>query len=403
MDYYTLLFVQGAVLLISAISVLIAWRLDVTLKGVDEYAVGTSLLAIAMILSIALERFQHFGQVISNLFLYLGFTLLRFGFRRLLGAPVQHASYWRAGALIAVITAVSIWASAGDLVTSRYWRMVIFSFYMTIIAVMIASDQWRFGSDLARGPRGYVGIAFLIIAGTNTARGVWAIIDPITQVEAYPSAYELVYRLLMIMASIAIIVGVVLMMSSRLLVRLNSQATSDPLTGVLNRRGFHDVMNTMLALSVRKGSSAILFCMDLDRFKSINDQHGHAVGDIVLREFVTVASATLRAKDVLSRFGGEEFVGLVLDGGVERAKEVAERLRKAWEEHETHHASGVARTTVSIGVAAIDPRAAHPIEDAYRRADAALYRAKERGRNRVEVDATPIDFLATGQWHKITG
>ncbi len=159
-------------------------------------------------------------------------------------------------------------------------------------------------------------------------------------------------------------------------------AATDPLTGVLNRRGFFQ--GTAMVMERSRGSmgpvSALSF--DLDHFKLINDRWGHAAGDAVLQLFATVARKTMRADDVIGRLGGEEFVA-ILPGALTDAAVVAERVRVAFAA-----AGGVLdgrqiAATASAGVACGSPLAT--VEALIARADTALYRAKMKGRDRVET------------------
>ena len=172
-----------------------------------------------------------------------------------------------------------------------------------------------------------------------------------------------------------------------LLMRVYRQATHDPLTGLLNRGALSLHLEKLQAWrrnaqsSGRVPACAVLM-MDIDHFKKINDTHGHSVGDLVLAEFAQVLVAQTRDDDCVARYGGEEFVILLLDTDTDRATAVAERIRRAVAEHQfpDHNHQRVAVTT-SVGVAGLEGEEAP--EDALKRADAALYRAKRAGRNRV--------------------
>jgi diguanylate cyclase len=160
--------------------------------------------------------------------------------------------------------------------------------------------------------------------------------------------------------------------------RLHELATRDPLTGALNRRAIVEHLDNQLAS--RRDTAAVL--VDLDHFKRINDHHGHLAGDQVLRRFVVLAAQCLRSHDRLGRYGGEEFlIALddVPDGDAARA--VAERVRHALEAEDWSPIVPGAAVTASFGLARA--AAGDTAEDLLRRADAALYAAKEAGRNRV--------------------
>jgi diguanylate cyclase (GGDEF)-like protein len=138
--------------------------------------------------------------------------------------------------------------------------------------------------------------------------------------------------------------------------------------------------------------AAILF--DIDRFKRINDAHGHAVGDEVLRSLARIVASTGRESDVAGRVGGEEFAILLPHTDAENAKELAERLREQLEQSVVHLDRGEIKFTASFGVAQMGA-GCESLEALVAAADGALYEAKERGRNRVFVVALPVGEDAT--------
>jgi two-component system chemotaxis response regulator CheY len=164
---------------------------------------------------------------------------------------------------------------------------------------------------------------------------------------------------------------------------LEKLALTDALTGLANRRAFLEALDAEVARVARHGRPASLLFLDLDNFKRVNDGHGHAAGDEVLSGFSQVLKRSCRRGDLAARIGGEEFAVLLPTTGRIPAALVAERIRRATEAHPLGRTSAVG-VTVSIGVASTEelpePREAAEL---LRRADAALYRAKAEGRNRV--------------------
>jgi diguanylate cyclase (GGDEF)-like protein/hemerythrin-like metal-binding protein len=168
----------------------------------------------------------------------------------------------------------------------------------------------------------------------------------------------------------------------RTMKRLDQLAGTDALTGAWNRRQFDEVVERELDRSRRYGHPISLLLLDLDLFKEINDKHGHAEGDRVLQQVADCIRATLRNKsDSLTRWGGEEFMILVPDTRLANAAILAERVRA---NIASHGIGGIGSVTASIGVAEV--LASESREHWVARADAAMYRAKHAGRNRVEVD-----------------
>jgi diguanylate cyclase (GGDEF)-like protein len=176
---------------------------------------------------------------------------------------------------------------------------------------------------------------------------------------------------------------VLILAKDRTMQRYKTAAATDPLTGLFNRRGFFEAAAMLMKGNKARFEPVSVLAFDLDHFKSINDRHGHKMGDAVLDRFAMVARKTMRADDVIGRIGGEEFVAII-SGKLADASIAAERVRTAFERAAVAPDGPQIRATVSIGVACGQPTAS--IDALIARADAALYRAKANGRNRVEPD-----------------
>ncbi len=162
--------------------------------------------------------------------------------------------------------------------------------------------------------------------------------------------------------------------------RLEDLASTDPLTGARNRRRFNEIAEVELARALRYGYSLSFLIFDIDHFKKVNDTYGHEAGDSVLITLVELVTKWIRDDDYLARWGGEEFVILASHNDIAGARVLGERLRKGVEKHDF---AGVGRVTASFGAAQY--REGETLTELTARADEALYRAKELGRNRVEV------------------
>lgn len=169
-----------------------------------------------------------------------------------------------------------------------------------------------------------------------------------------------------------------------------SYAMQDPLTGLLNRRAFADFADRMSRRRAGLRNAMAILVLDLDHFKSINDRFGHEAGDRMLKAFGDMAEQSIRTSDQMFRMGGEEFCVLLPDTSVAEAVVIAERIRQGFEAVVIETSAGPAHTTVSIGVAAT--QYAVEIDVLLAAADAAVYEAKARGRNRVVV-AEPASML----------
>lgn len=167
---------------------------------------------------------------------------------------------------------------------------------------------------------------------------------------------------------------------------LQSEAVTDPLTGLFNRRGFELAMRQQCGDGAVPDAPGALMMLDLDHFKRINDTYGHLLGDQVLCATAKVLRSVIRERDVAARFGGEEFLVLLPGVGLEEARDLAEQLRLAFSRARVRRAGSdkvIDQLSLSAGVAML--RSGESLERTLERADQALYRAKGEGRNCVRV------------------
>ena len=176
---------------------------------------------------------------------------------------------------------------------------------------------------------------------------------------------------------------------------LRIHATCDALTGIWNRRMILEILGRECARAAREGTAVGVIIADLDHFKRINDTIGHLAGDAVLLEASRRMSSVLRAYDAIGRYGGEEFLVVLPGCGQASTVAVAERMRQVIKGTEVATLMGEVHITVSLG-AVIDEGRSSDADELIKTADAALYRAKRQGRNRVEVAArSPFHVLSS--------
>lgn len=258
-------------------------------------------------------------------------------------------------------------------------RVALFSalvlvFYLVQLGLVLRHGERHFSSY-------FFGALMLLQSLVVFTRGVAALVHGGASVDLLKGS--LVASLYVATANfMALLLNVAFMAvaTRRLQTILERRSTLDPLTLVLNRRGFADAYAKEKAHLWREARPLTLLSIDLDHFKAINDQYGHAVGDRVLIHVACQIGEVLRESDCVARFGGEEFIVLLPDTPVARALLVAARIRESLRADSEH----LPAYTVSIGVACqVAPE--ETLEGVLARADAALYRAKANGRDRVEL------------------
>lgn len=258
-------------------------------------------------------------------------------------------------AIICFFAVHELWRDRNDALHSRYPLLAVFASYGILMLVRAAL------ADVVPFPMGARPVDAVWLAGYS-----WVVMGH---------------------AIFAAILFLVMTMERREALQRNF-AMSDPLTSLLNRRAFSDYA---LRLNRRRSDEALaVLVLDLDHFKQVNDRFGHEAGDRLLKAFADVAENNVRPSDQLFRMGGEEFCFVLPDTAINDALAVAERIRRAFEATAIDSSTGRASTTVSIGIAAT--RVAIDMEVLLAAADAAVYEAKARGRNRVVV-AEPASLM----------
>ncbi len=167
--------------------------------------------------------------------------------------------------------------------------------------------------------------------------------------------------------------------------QLQELSGTDDLTKLANRRKFMEQFASEFARAKRYKSELSFLILDLDFFKQVNDSHGHLAGDSVLVQIADVMKTSVRSSDLVGRYGGEEFGLLLPETGSKGCRVYAERIRKRIEDSKFDAATNQIHVTVSGGIATYPEISADSVDELWRKADAALYRAKKNGRNRIEI------------------
>ncbi len=283
-----------------------------------------------------------------------------------------------------VVVGAAVWLSAlaiPDFRASPQMQIALFSLCGSLYSVAAAAEFWRGRGEGLRATWPLCGL-FVLDASLN-AMGVFnawrgelsaATLPPLT------TGIGLLYFEAFVLA-----VGgaffIVALERERRELELTTAADTDALTGVASRRAFMGRTAESLAQSRKRGEPWSLIAFDLDGFKSINDTHGHAAGDLILRRFGEVSRGFLRSNDLMGRLGGEEFAAALPATSPSAAYVIADRIRIAFAAACLSADGRPVKATVSAGIASALPQST--VESILRAADDELYRAKRAGRNRV--------------------
>jgi diguanylate cyclase (GGDEF)-like protein len=274
-----------------------------------------------------------------------------------------------------------VWAASGitpGFPQSPAAHIVLSSMIVATYTFLIAAELWRERRKalIRRWPAQFVPMlhgAIFLFPVALASLGV----------KSLASGWVAVFAIEVVLYVVGAAFIVLVLAKDRAVNRYKAAAETDPLTSLFNRRGFFAAAAVLMNCNKSAKTPVSVLAFDLDHFKSINDRYGHKTGDAVLALFAKVLRTSMRADDVIGRIGGEEFVA-ALSGTLDDACIAAERVRVAFAQAAVAPEGPQIPATVSIGVACGLPDA--PIDVLIGRADAALYRAKANGRNRVEPD-----------------
>lgn len=346
-----------------------------SIKGPGEWAGALVLLFAGALLVGAMGKLPAiFVIVFSSYLLWCGLYLAYVGTQRFCGVAPRVAPW------LVFITAVMLlqaWFTLGD--PSYHKRMIVTTLITACLSgvhawLLIRQGTLTFARVLAIS-------VLLALFAAQIMRLVTSFTSPLpTSAEFFDtSVFQLIYITAFAFSCLLLSISLVLMATDRLRIELEHFANHDSLTNALTRRHLDEACRAELERCRRHGRSMALLMMDLDHFKLVNDTYGHQAGDRVLIDFVTRVNALLRGADQLGRFGGEEFMALLPETSLDEAIHVAERIRELFAlDVDGPHCS------VSIGITT-NQKDNDTVDTLLARADAALYRAKANGRNRVEA------------------
>jgi diguanylate cyclase (GGDEF)-like protein len=366
----------------SAMFVLISTRLNGKKMGMDVFATGNLLLGLAYILQLFDGPLNGGPLSIINHTLTLcapGAYVL--GAMRFFDSPA--AAVWRP--LLALAAVYSVMQVLVQSILGPEARHALLAGSCALLFLAMTGAALYAGRTFAQDLRVEMLVFAILIAGIcglNAAKFVMILREGLAALDMN-SSFQTIFYIYMSFLATVLPPCVVWLVLRRLTDELRTMAAHDPLTRLLNRRGLLERLDVYLGS--RTAGPAHLLIVDIDHFKLINDTHGHKVGDLVLCHVAEILSATARQGDLTCRLGGEEFVVIALNTDRTGAMHLAERMRTAIERSEvpgTGRKQPI-RCTVTIGVST-EFTSAQDFDETMQQADAALYRGKTAGRNRVE-------------------
>jgi diguanylate cyclase (GGDEF)-like protein len=371
MDPKTIMLISGALgAVMSVVLYLLKRSYPPSVRGVELWAVSLAMSFMAGALFSTIGKLPTpLSTTLPSLMTFFGPYVGMVGTRRFFEVK-QHHLPWVVLILAAVGT--SIWFTYAQ--PDYGIRLQLSTAVVATVCLAHARLLWtKSGHTLA----GRIALGVLLCAAiVQIMRFITARLSPAGENALDASAQNITYLAAFAFAIVLIAISQVLLATERLRLELERAATHDSLTDAYTRRYMKEALQRELSRCLRHKRQMAVLLIDIDHFKKVNDSLGHLEGDRVLTEFVANIKALLRGADLLGRFGGEEFVVLLPETTPAVASAVAERVRSAM--------SSWGGPTVSVGVTS--SRAHGDSVDALlARADAAMYRAKSKGRNRVET------------------
>jgi len=379
LDLETTLLVCGAIQIAVAATVIILGGSQKSYPGLLQWKLSFVLGAVALL--IASGRFDGaLLQVLASVLIVAATPLQVDGALRFAGVMS-----WQGRRGLNAVTGTVL----GVLVLGRFWMPVDSGLESVIPPAALALEALLAVALLVRLPPTMSVPALQMLSGCFLVDALIHVFDaamliphgyapvPMQAGVAIANMVVLVFKAFGIVAAGTQRTEAELLMLSR---DLERQASTDPLTKLRNRRSFYDLGDSSLAVAKRHDRPLTALMVDIDRFKEINDRHGHAGGDVVLVAVAEVMSRMLRNSDLIGRMGGEEFAILLVETGQRAAELTAERLRRGV--MALHPMSPAFEgLTISIGLAPLAPEVTR-LDELLQNADRALYRAKQEGRNR---------------------
>ena len=380
LDARTLIIVTAVTLSVTTIAIIGSWYINRRMSCAKYWAISHLLLSLGTVLQSTQGQVSpYFSVALANVLIVSGFYWAWMGVRIFQHRDRFVFSTYLLLATVLVIALAALGLEREGLVA----RTILMSSIIAVLSILVAMELLKdkkflsFSSRFAATVFGMMGIMFTLrLLGAGLLPEVGNLISG--------GEHTAFTYLVAIIFNILIAFSYVLMLSERLNTQLQNMADTDVLTGLLSRRAFIDRMKRILSRAQQNNTALSFLVLDIDNFKNINDTYGHFTGDELLKKYAHVMKGCFRTEDIIGRLGGEEFAVAIsnIDNAV--AIKVAERLRSEIESVFILCNGKPVSTTISIGIADLHKNV-DGYEALFREADAALYRAKNTGRNRIII------------------
>ena len=389
LDARTLIIVTAVTLSVTTVAIIGSWYINRRMFCARFWAISYLLLSLGTVLQSTQGQISsYFSIALANVLIasdfYWAWMGVRIFQRR---ANFVFLTYLLLMAIL-VIAHVVLGLERDGLIA----RTILMSGTVSILSLLIAFELLKdkkgitFSSRFAASVFGILGIMFAVrmfSAGFLPEQG-----NLISG-----GGHTAFTYLLAIVFNILIAFSYVLMLSERLNTQLQTMADTDVLTGLLSRRAFIDRMKRILSRTQQNDTALSFLVLDIDNFKNINDSYGHFAGDELLKRYADVMKDCFRPEDIIGRLGGEEFAIAITNIDNAGAVKVAERLRSEIESVFILCNGKPVSTTISIGIADLH-KDVNSYETLFREADAALYEAKNKGRNQIIIAESQSESVA---------
>ena len=381
LDVRTLVLIYVGINIGQAFVLVYLWSVQRNYPPAKDWAIGSLMFATGLFLvALRTQAPMILTEIVSNLFLLPGLMLFNFGIVKAAG---RKPSFSSGLAICALAITILAWLN----LESPNYRAAVLTQNLVFLTFHLYAAYACLRATTVKGNHTFriLGTLFIILVMASTWRIAGGVFD--LTFSFSPTLPRLFWIATSLIVFPMITVLLTLHTSQRLQEEIHFQARHDALTDAFNRRALIEFADKEWSRSTRYGYSFSVLSVDIDHFKIFNDQYGHSVGDLALVQVSQSAQAALRANDIWCRYGGEEFVALLPETTMDQAMAVAERLRAAVESTAITSQQGLLNVSVSIGVAQRNSNHSS-FSEVLAISDAALYKAKAAGRNKVVADGT---------------